>query len=132
MRSSDVRDQSLGVRDFSRRTRRALRGEQGPVGAAGPPGPAAIRHFAAVTAAGGLARGDASSGGRAGSTGTYVIGFAENVSGCAFSATLGTTDTTLAPPGRVTVNDQGGKVGVQTYDAAGAPADIPFHLVVAC
>ena len=35
-------------------------------------------------------------------------------------------------PGRITVNDQGGRVGVQTYDVSGAPADLPFHVIVAC
>ena len=132
VRSSDVRDQSLGIRDFSRSTRRALKGEQGPAGAPGPPGTAAIRHFAAVSATGGLVRGDATSGGRAGAAGTYVVGFAEGVSGCAYSATVGTTDASAAPAGRATVNDQAGKVGVQTFDAAGNAVDLPFHLVVAC
>jgi hypothetical protein len=35
-------------------------------------------------------------------------------------------------PGRVTVADAGGSVAVRTYDPAGNPADLPFHLLVAC
>jgi hypothetical protein len=62
----------------------------------------------------------------------YTVGFAGSVSGCAYDATLGTTDGSTTPPGRITVNDVAGSVGVQTYDAAGAPADLPFHLIVAC
>lgn len=133
--SSKIRDRALGVRDLSLSARKMLRGSAGPVGTAGPQGSAgaaAIKHFAAVSATGGLLRGDATSGGRAGTAGSYVVGFAEAVSSCAYSATLGTTDASTAPAGRIAVNDQGGRVGVQTYDAAGSPADIPFQLIVAC
>lgn len=133
--SSKVKDRALGVRDLSPAARKTLRGSAGPGGAAGAQGPAgaaAIKHFAAVSAAGGLLRGDATNGGRAGTAGSYVIGFAESVSACAYSATLGTTDASTGPAGRIAVNDQGGRVGVQTYDAAGSPADLPFQLIVAC
>jgi hypothetical protein len=54
------------------------------------------------------------------------------VSACAYTATLGTTDASIAPAGRISVRDDAGRVGVQTYDAAGSPADLPFHLIVAC
>ena len=39
VRSSDVLDSSLQLRDFSRRARVALRGSRGPAGPAGPAGP---------------------------------------------------------------------------------------------
>jgi hypothetical protein len=129
--SSEIRDRSIALKDVSRPARTALRGTQGPQGPAGPAGTAAIKHFAAVSAAGAFLRGDATHGGREG-VGSYTVGFAESVSACALTATLGTTDGTSAPAGRVTVNDQSGTVGVQTYDAAGAAADLPFHLIVAC
>ena len=132
VRSSDVKNRTLRARDLSPRARRFLRGRQGPAGPAGPPGASAARYFAAVSSSGTLVRGNATSGGSAGGTGSYVIGFAENVSACAFSATLGTTDGAGTAPGRITVRDAGGQVGVQTYDADGNPADLPFHLVVAC
>jgi hypothetical protein len=45
---------------------------------------------------------------------------------------LGSADASTVPAGRITVNDRGGSVGVQTYDVAGAAADLPFHLIVAC
>ncbi|MCU1501066.1 MAG: hypothetical protein JWM12_420 [Ilumatobacteraceae bacterium] len=64
--------------------------------------------------------------------GTYIVGFTESVSGCAYTATLGTTDGYVAPAGRVTVSDHAGAVGVQTYDASGASANLPFHVIVAC
>ena len=135
VRSSEVRDRSLRLRDLSLSARKALtgrRGAQGPTGASGPPGAPAVSYFAAVAGSGTFLRGNATSGGSAGAIGSYEIAFGTSVSGCAFSATLGTTDATTAPPGRITVNDRGGKIGVQTYDAAGAPADLPFHVVAVC
>lgn len=130
--SSKVKDRSLGVRDLSLSARTTLRGMAGPMGPQGPAGPSATTYFAAATGSGKFVRGNATNGGRADTPGTYVVGFAGSVSGCASTATLGSTDATTAPAGRVAVNDQGGKVGVQTYDAAGNPADLPFHLIVAC
>src|SRR3954452_18590019 len=129
--SSEIKDRSVGVRDISVSARTALVGRQGPMGPQGPAGAAAIKYFAVATSSGRFVRGNATNGGREG-IGSYSVGFAESVSGCAFSATLGTSDTTTTAPGRVTVNDLGGRVGVQTFDVAGAQADLPFHLVVAC
>jgi hypothetical protein len=132
VRSSDVKTRSLQVSDLSLRARRTLTGRIGPAGPPGPPGAPAARHFAAVSAAGALIRGNATSGGHEAAVGTYVIGFAERVSGCAFTATLGTTDGNTVSPGRVTVRELDGRVGVQTFDPAGNPADLPFHVIVAC
>jgi hypothetical protein len=131
VRSSEIRDRSIALRDISRSTRKALRGQQGPSGPPGSPGAPAAKFFAAVTAAGSSVRGNATSGGRTG-VGTYAIGFAQDVSGCVYSATLGTTDAATGPPGRITVNSAGANAGVETFDAAGTPADLPFHLLVAC
>ena len=131
VRSSEIKDRSIALRDISRATRNALRGKQGPQGVPGSPGAPAAKYFAAVTGAGSFVRGNATSGGRTG-VGTYAIGFAQDVSACVYAATLGTTDGTTAPPGRITVNASGANAGVQTYDAGGNPADLPFHIVVAC
>ena len=132
VRSPDVKNRSLQVTDLSARARASLKGQQGPVGPAGPAGAPAAKYFAAVSSAGALVRGNATSGGNAGSTGTYIVGFADRVSSCAFTATLGTTDGSTTPPGRISVRELDGRVGVQTYDAAGNAADLPFHVIVAC
>lgn len=129
--SSELRDRSIGLKDVSRPARSSLRGATGPQGPQGPAGTPATRHFAAVSASGGFLRGDATRGGRA-AVGSYTVGFADSVAKCAWTATLGTTDGTTVVAGRVTVNDQAGTVGVQTYNAAGAAEDLPFHLIVAC
>lgn len=92
----------------------------------------AARFFAAVSAAGQLLRGNATSGGSVGGVGSYNVGFAQDVSSCVYTATLGSTDGSDVPPGRITVSGIGGKVAVKTFDAAGSPADLPFHLIVAC
>lgn len=135
VRSSDVKKRTLQLTHLTPGARRALAGRQGPAGPAGPPGPAgapAIRYFAAMASNGRLVRGNATGGGSAGATGEYVVGFAERVSGCAFTATLGTTDATAAPAGRVTVRELDGRIGIQTFDAGGNPADLPFHVIAAC
>jgi hypothetical protein len=132
VRSTDVQNRTLRLGDLSLRARRSLEGATGPIGPPGPPGTPAAKHFAAVSASGGLLRGNATSGGREGAVGNYVVGFADRVSGCAFTATLGTTDGNAAPAGRVIVRELDGRVGVQTFDAAGNAADLPFHVIVAC
>lgn len=132
VRSTDVKNRTLRLGDLSVRARESLEGAPGPVGPAGPAGAPAAKHFAAVSASGALVRGNATSGGREGSVGNYAVGFADRVSACAFTATLGTTDGNVTPAGRVTVRELDGRVGVQTFDAAGNAADLPFHLIVAC
>ena len=135
VRSAEIKDRSVGLRDISKGARTSLRGQRGLAGSPGPQGsagPPAARFFAAVSSAGALLRGNATSGGSAGGIGSYVVAFSQSTSACVYSATLGTTDATSTVPGRVIVRDDGGRVGVQTFDAAGNPADLPFHLVVAC
>ena len=133
--SGEVKDRSLQLRDISKTARTSLAGKQGPTGPAGPagqPGAPAARFFAAVSAAGQLLRGNATSGGSVGGVGSYNVGFAQDVSACVYTATLGSTDGSDVPPGRITVSGVGGKVAVKTFDAAGNPADLSFHLIVAC
>ncbi|MCU1675506.1 MAG: hypothetical protein JWM93_264 [Frankiales bacterium] len=132
VRSSELHDGSVTLLDISKHARSTLRGATGPAGAIGPPGPSATRYFAAVNAAGAFVRGNATSGGRAGSTGTYAVGFGGPVSACAVTASLGSTDASVVPPGHITTSDEGGRVGIHTYDSAGAPTDLPFQLIVAC
>jgi hypothetical protein len=131
VRTREIRDRSIKLRDVSGATRKALTGKQGPAGLPGSPGAPAVRLFASTNSAGAFVRGNATSGGRTG-LGTYTVGFAQDVGACTYVATLGSTDASAVPPGRVTVNDADGKVGVQTFDPAGSPADLPFHLIVAC
>lgn len=135
VRSRQLHDHSIKLRDFGRRTRTALTGKpgpQGPAGRAGPAGAPAVSYFEAVASSGDLLRGDATGGGRGAGPGLYDVTFPTSVSGCAFVATIGTTDATIVGPGHAVVRDLGGKVGIQTYDAAGNAADLPFHLIVAC
>lgn len=135
VRSSEVKDRSLGVRDLSLAARSSLRGKRGAVGPSGPAGPAGVpaaRYFAIVRADGSYARGNASSGGKAGPVGSYVVGFPAPVTSCAFTATRASVDGAPTAAGSVVVTENGTGVGVQTFDAAGNPADAGFHLTVSC
>ena len=70
-------------------------------------------------------------------TGLYEVDFSKDVSGCAFVATLGNSDsTTTTPVGEIGVTGAttAGGVGVivQTSDSTGTATDAPFHLFVSC
>lgn len=136
VRTREVKNGSLAARDLSGSARRSLRGKQGiqgPPGTAGPAGAAAIQYFAALRSSGERIAGNSTYGGRASAVGTYQVGFPRSVVGCAYTATLGTTDTTPVPAGRITVGaNTDGSVAVNTYDAAGTPTDLPFDVLVAC
>jgi hypothetical protein len=133
VRSRQVKTRSLDLSDLSRPARQALKGQRGVAGPAGPAGAPAAKFSAAVSASGIPMRGNATTFEHtAVGSGSYTVGFAQNVSTCVYSATLGTTDGTTAPAGRLAVRDDAGRVGVQTYDVGGSPADLPFHLIVAC
>jgi hypothetical protein len=130
VRSRQVKSRSLRLSDLSRQSRQALKGQRG---SAGPPGPPASKFLAAVAASGTPVRGNATTFEHtAVGSGSYTIGFAQSTSSCVYGATLGTTDASTAAGGRIVVRDDGGRVGVQTYDASGSPTDLPFHLIAAC
>lgn len=135
VRSREVKDRSLATIDLSPRARRALRGargSQGSTGPQGPAGPAAAEYFSVVDAAGERHAGNATSAAHP-AAGVYALGFNRSMAGCAISATLGTNDASTTAAGRVTVSvNPDGTAGVQTYDAAGNPANVPFHLIAAC
>ena len=129
--SSEIRNRAITVRDISRSARKALRGKQGPAG------PAGITEYAQISSDGARVNGTAV-GSSWGATAPEVhqIQFARDVSRCAYSATLADVPGGTVPaavPGRVTVASAGGPaIVVKTYDAAGNPAALPFHVIVAC
>ena len=137
VRSSDIRNRTIRVGDLSRKTRSALR-TPGPQGPAGPAGRDAATYRAMITSSGGLAGGNATEL-RAQQVGTTCIASSSrrDVAGCTYTATLAAVQngpTLEEPPaGRITVQSGGGpNVLVKTYNAAGDPAEAPFHLIVAC
>jgi len=135
VRSSDVKDRSLTEDDLTRQARRILKGAKGLTGAAGQPGQPgtpAIRYFAAVKASGAIVRSSEANGGNKGSGGSYDIGFRQPVTNCAFTATIGSTDGTPPPTGRIVVYEENGRIAVRTYNSAGDPTDLPFHVIAAC
>jgi hypothetical protein len=136
VRSSEIAYGAVHMADLAGTTAQSLRGPSGPPGPLGPagtPGTPAAGFFATVSGAGQLVRGNATSSAHAAvGSGAYIVSFARDVSGCAYTATLGGIDPSDQPPGHATVRNDGGKVGVQLYDAAGSPVDRSFHLIVVC
>jgi hypothetical protein len=71
-------------------------------------------------------------------TGQYEVTFSENVSACAYEATIGDTGIAVPVQGQISVSgdvdsDNTGDVYVQTFDTTGLVAtDMPFHLTVTC
>ena len=134
VRSSDIRNRTIRLTDISRSTRNSLRGTQGPTG---PSGRDAVSFRAAISTAGVPTGGNARNAEHNRATNVYRIEFPTDVAACMYAATLAAIQagpTLEEPPaGRITVQSGGGgNVLVKTYNAAGNPAEAPFHLIVAC
>jgi hypothetical protein len=99
-----------------------------------------VQNFAVVASDGTLVRGSSSVSGALqnpvpGTIGQYFVIFKKDVSGCAYVATIGDTDSANAVPGEIwvaTLNSTPPSVFVQTTDSTGAASDRPFHLSVIC
>jgi hypothetical protein len=104
-----------------------------PATAAGMP-PTAQSFYAVVRSNGTLARGFEAVSAASLGTGIYQVIFAHDITGSAYLGTLGLdTDSGESPAGEIAVVgrfDAPNGVFVQTFDAAGNPADRGFHLAV--
>ena len=131
--SRSIRTRTIRTSDLALSTRSALRGAQGPTGPAGPAG-TALR--AIINSAGERVAGNADRATHAGGSNEYRVDFARELGGCVFSATLAAVQRGGAveqpPAGRVTVGVSGREVIVNTFDAAGGPSPVGFHLVGGC
>ena len=93
-------------------------------------------YFAVVTAAGAVSR--ASTGTTAAlstAPATFTVTFANNVSACGYSASIGeATAGAAAVAGEVNVQPgvQNTQVVVSTYNSTGVATAAPFHLIVQC
>jgi hypothetical protein len=127
--SSKVKDGSLKLDDFGQGQVPA-----GPEGPKGDPGASAVSFWAVVNADASLVRGSGvkSVGRQTGHpTGTYLVRFNEDISKCAYVATLGAG----AGAGELAVSlyQVADTVKVETADSgATALADRNFHVIVAC
>jgi len=118
-------------------------GDKGPTGDKGPPGdPAPVGavsagHWAVVNGDGSIARSsDPNATATRSAEGSYDVVFDENVTNCAYTATIGLSGTTAtANPGFITVvrwSENPNGVLVQTYNVREERTDIGFHLTVLC
>lgn len=114
--SDELADKGIGAADLSDAAKTAVADMNGVTFRA--------RATGAGVANGGNATAVATTG-----TGEYTVTLSKDVSACQYSATVeGTTAgfITATPSAETT------KVLVKTFDAAGAAANAPFHLLVAC
>ncbi|MFL5825416.1 MAG: collagen-like protein [Thermoleophilaceae bacterium] len=140
---------AVGLRDLTKPARKKLAGKDGAPGPAGEPGgtgpqgdrgpkgdsPPAL--WGVVASNGALTQGNHAIASSRSGTGTFLVSFDQDVSGCAYLATIGPRDSAIATvAGEVTVTSGAAAtdISVQTYagDAANTPADRPFHLGVYC
>ena len=131
VKSRDIRQRTIGVGDISTAARTSLRGATGPAGPQGPAGPSGVTYRAAIPAGGTVARGNATGAAHQGGTNEYLVSFPQNVDACVATATLATVGSE-PDAGRINVRHQAGNVLVRTFDAAGASAERPFQIIVAC
>jgi hypothetical protein len=138
IRSKHIRNRSVGVQDLSTRARSLLRGQQGLPGVQGPAGPAGppgTPYSAAMNSGGSVASGNGRPGGHEAGTGLYKVLFDRDMTSCRATATLsrvpggGTEDP---PAGEITTSTTSTGVTVKTYNSAGTPTDLPFHLIAVC
>jgi hypothetical protein len=104
-----------------------------PATIAGMP-PTAQTFYAVVRADGTLARGFQAVSATKLGPGIYQVLFAHDITGSAYVGTIGLDTTSgVSPSGQMAVVGRFGApngVWVQTYDAAGNPADRGFHMAV--
>jgi hypothetical protein len=111
-------------------------GPQGPAGPSGPAGASASSNWGVVAANGTLARGSGVvTTSKLSGAGSYSVRFNRPVNACAWIAVIGSTAagtnkgfaTTELTSASVTDT-----ITVNTFSAAGDPADRPFHVAVFC
>ena len=104
-----------------------------PATLAGLP-PTAQAFFAVVNANGTLARGFQALSATSLGVGVYQVLFSHDITGSAYIGTIGLSGSLgSSPPGQIAVVGRAGApngVFVQTFNAAGAPANLGFHLAV--
>ncbi|HET6508182.1 MAG TPA: hypothetical protein VFG42_15430 [Baekduia sp.] len=89
-----------------------------------------LTSFAQVAADGGLGAHRGATASTSTATGSYQVGFPADISACAIQVTEATTDA--AGVAAAQLGDDKKTVAVVTKDAAGDPANKPFHLTVSC
>jgi hypothetical protein len=103
--------------------------------AIGKTGVYGLRLWAVIDTNGSLVRGGGVDSATRASTGAYHIVFKQNVSKCAYLATIGRTGAEVAEPGEI---GTGGLpetvkgVWVRTRDSAGNVSDRSFHIGIIC
>lgn len=135
VRSAEIKRRSIRLDDLSLGARRSLRGQTGPAGPQGPAGPSGVAFTAAVDSQANVRSATAGrSAGWMSGSGRYEVVFERDMRSCFAVATLGRFAENQPTPdsGQVTTETTSRGVVVRTRNASGAPADLPFHLIVVC
>ena len=109
-------------------------GAKGDTGAKGENGASATALWAVVDGGGALSRNKGVASSSRSGTGTYIVTFNQDVTGCSYQATIG-GPTTTNNTGEVSPAQRSGvaaALDVITYNSAGAATDKPFYLAVFC
>jgi hypothetical protein len=143
--SKNITNGTIQTVDISAKAKRALKGNRGPrgfagargqqgangaagpIGPQGPPGPAADFAWAVVDVFGNLTRGSHALSSTQPGVGVYRVTFDQDVSDCAYLASLSGTLSGMLHVGHPAPD----VVEVHTFDGSGN-APRPFHLGVLC
>ena len=122
--TSDVRNGSLRADDFA--------AGQAPKGEKGDKGDPATSIFGTVSAAGTLGNGKGVTAVAAGDTGVYSVNFSQDVSKCAFVATVATSGADDGGIVTAAAGPTAQQATFRTRDLNGTAAQRPFQFAVYC
>lgn len=130
VRSTELRDRTVRLRDLAGSTRAALRGQQGPAGAAGRD---AIGYRSSVTGSGAQSRGNARNVQHAAGSNEYRLQFEPPAGSPPIASCVAVAGVTEGTTGFASADSADGNVVVvKTFGQDGAARELPFQVIVAC
>lgn len=92
-----------------------------------------LAQWAVVSSTGSLVRDQGATAAALTGAGEYQVSFTQNISQCAYQATIASSDATTPTTGEaVAFSPSANTVEVRTFDSGGTASGRPFHLTVNC